>query len=31
MNKNCPEILELKNRVETQVKQKIKTPNDFIF
>lgn len=31
MNKNCPEILELKNRVETQVKRKIKTPNDFIF
>lgn len=31
MNKNCPEILELKNRVEAQVKRKIKTPNDFIF
>ena len=31
MNKNCPEILKLKNRVETQVKRKIKTPNDFIF
>ena len=31
MNKNCPEITELKSRVETQLKRKVKTPNDFIF
>lgn len=31
MNKNCPEILELKTCIEKQLKRKMKTPNDFIF
>lgn len=31
MQKTCPEISELKKRIEAQLKRKVKTPNDFIF
>ena len=31
MNKTSPEILELRKRIEDDVKRKMKTPADFIF
>ncbi len=31
MQKTSPEIAELKHRIETNLKRKMKTPNDFIF
>ncbi len=31
MHKTSPEIAELKHRIETNLKRKMKTPNDFIF
>ena len=31
MNKNCPEIAELRRFVEDKMNRKMKTPNDFIF
>ena len=31
MHKTSPEITELKKRIETSVKRKMKTPTDFIF
>ena len=31
MQKTSPEITELKKRIETSVKRKMKTPTDFIF
>lgn len=31
MNKNCPEIVELRKRIEDDVKRKMKSPADFIY